>query len=109
MIMMMSIDEVKGHPEQWADTSYLRSDNKIEYREKKPYGNRHVIFENGSLWGDVHYDKYNATDIPVGTVNHFSNYVEEKTSIPKGLVALATVGLSLYVGYKAIKWAQKNI
>ncbi|MCV0392761.1 MAG: hypothetical protein K5790_05635 [Nitrosopumilus sp.] len=106
---MISIDEVRSHPEQWINTTALRSDDKIEYREKKEFGNRHVVFENGAFWGDIHYDQFNATDFPVGTVKHFSNYVEEKTGIPQGLVTLATIGVSLYAGYKAIKWADKNL
>ena len=106
---MISIDEVSSHPEQWVDTSYLRSDDKIEYREKKKYGDRHAVFDNGAYWGEVHYDQYNATDVPVGTVNHFSNYVEEKTGLPQGLVTLATVGLGLYAGYKALTWAENNL
>ena len=107
--MMISIDEVRSHPEQWTNTSYVRSDDKIEYRERKEYGNRHVVFDNGAFLGNIHSDQHNATDVPVGTVKHFSNYIEEKTGIPQGLVTLATVGLSLYVGYKAVKWAQKNL
>lgn len=105
---MISLDEVRSHPEQWTNTSYLRSDGKTEYREKKEFGNHHVVFDNGAYWGEVHYDKHNATDVPIGTVKHFSNYVEEKTGIPHGLVTLATIGLSLYVGYKAVKWAKNN-
>lgn len=106
---MISLDEVRSHPKQWVNTSYVRSDDKIEYREKKEYGDRHAVFDKGAFWGNIHYDQDNATDVPVGTVKHFSKYVEEKTGIPKGLVALATVGLSLYAGYKVVKWAQKNI
>lgn len=106
---MISRDEVRSHSEQWVNTTALRSDGKIEYREKKEFGNRHVVFEKDAFWGNVHYDQYNATDIPVGTVKHFSNYVEEKTGIPQGLVTLAIIGVSLYGGYRAIKWASKNL
>jgi len=106
---MISLDEVKSHPEQWANTSFVRSDDKTEYREKKKFGNRHVVFEKDALFGDDHYDQHNATDIPFGTVNHFSNYVEEKTGIPQELVRLVTIGVSLYAGYKAVKWADKNL
>jgi len=106
---MISIDEVRSHPEQWVDTSYLCSDDKIEYREKKEFGDRHAVFDNGASWGDIHYDKYNATDVPVGTVKHFSNYVEEKTGIPQGLVTLATIAVGLYAGYKTVKWANNNL
>jgi hypothetical protein len=94
--------------ERWTDTSYLRNDGKEEFREKAKYGNRHAVFVKGALLGEIHYDKYNATDIPVGTINHASNYVEEKTSIPKGLVALGIVlGLG-YIGYKTIKHFSKS-
>jgi len=107
--MMISIDEVRSHPEQWADTSYLRFDGKTEYREEKKFGNRHVVFDNGGFWGNIHYDQHNATDIPVGTTKHFSNYVEEKTGIPQGLVTLGVIAVGLFAGYKAIKWAEKNV
>lgn len=108
MLMMISLDEVRSNPKQWINTSGLRLDGKTEYRERKEYGNRHAVFDNGAYWGEVHYDKHNATDIPVGTTKHFSNYVEEKTGIPQGLVTLATIGISLYAGYKVVKWTQKN-
>lgn len=37
--------------ERWIYTSYLRSDGKEEFREKKEFGNRHAVFEKGSEWG----------------------------------------------------------
>ncbi len=95
--------------EQWVDTSYLRNDGKEEFRERTKYGNRHAIFEKGSQIGYIHIDKFNATDIPVGTINHASNYVEEKTCIPRGLVTLGIIALGLFVGYKTYRWAEKNI
>ena len=95
--------------EKWIDTSYLRTDDKEEFRERAKYGNRHAVFEKGSQVGYAHIDKFNATDIPIGTINHTSNYVEEKTGIPQGLVALGVVALGLFAGYKAIKWAEKNL
>lgn len=95
--------------ERWADTSYLRTDGKEEFRERVNYGNRHAVFEKGSQIGYVHIDKFNATDIPLGTINHASNYVEEKTGIPQGLVTLGGIALGLFAGYKTIKWAKKNL
>lgn len=95
--------------QQWADTSYLRTDGKEEFRERKEFGNRHVVFENGSIWGEVHYDQYNATNFPKGTVEHASNYVEEKTGIPQGLVTLGIVLAGAYVTYKAIKFISKKL
>ena len=106
---MVSIDEVRSHPEQWVDTSYLRLDGKLEYRERKEFGNRHVVFENDMYCGDEHIDKFNATDFPLGTINHATNYVEEKTGIPKDLVALGCIALGLFVGCKTGKWAYKNL
>lgn len=106
---MISVDEVRSHPEQWVDTSYLRSDGKTEYREKKEYGNRHAVFDIGAFWGSIHIDQHNATDIPVGTTKHLSNYVEEKTGIPQGLVTLGVIAVGLFAGYKAIKWADENL
>jgi len=102
-------NDIEGHPERWMNTSGVRSDNKEEYRERKEFGNRHVIFENGSLFGEVHYDKYNATDFPVGTVKHFSNYTEEKTGIPARLVTLGIIAVTAFLGYKAIKYISKEI
>ena len=102
-------NNVEGHPERWMNTSDVRSDSKEEYRERKQFGNRHVIFEKGVLFGEVHHDKYNATDFPVGTVQHVSNYTEEKTGIPAGLVTLGIVVVSAFLGYKAIKYVAKKI
>ena len=101
--------DIEVYPERWINTSDVRSDNKEEYRERKEFGNRHVIFEKGSLFGEVHYDKYNATDFPVGTVQHVSNYTEEKTGIPAVLVTLGIVAVSAFLGYKAIKYVAKKI
>ena len=106
---MITRQEVKEHPERWMKTSWLRLDGKEEYRERKEFGNRHVIFERGTLFGEIHYDKYNATDFPVGTVQHTSNYTEEKTGIPAGLVTLGIIAVSAFLGYKAIKYVSKKI
>ncbi len=94
---------------QWKDTSYFRTDGKEEFRELEQYGNRHAIFEKDSQIGYVHIDKFNATDFSSGTINHASNYVEEETGIPKGLVTLGGIALGLFAGYKAVKWAEKNL
>ena len=61
------------------------------------------------MWGETHYDKYNATNFPQGTLNHTANYVEEKTGIPQGLAALGMVLGLAYVGYKAAKYLSKNL
>ena len=95
--------------ERWIDTSYIRTDGKEEFREKKEFGNRHAVFEKGALLGTVDYDKYNATDVPVGTIKHAAKYTEEKTGIPEGLATLGIVlGLG-YIGYKTVKYLAKNL
>src|SRR5437660_2484674 len=95
--------------ERWINTSDLRTDDKEEFREKTKFGNRHAIFEKGALWGEVHYDKYNATDFPVGAVNHFAKYTEEKTGIPKGFVILVVVIVAVVIGIHVIKYLAKNV
>lgn len=88
---------------RWINTTYLRTDGKEEFRERKEFGNRHAVFMKGSEWGELHHDEYNATDFPIGTVNHTAKYVEEKTGIPQ---ELATAGIIIgagYIGYKILK------
>lgn len=106
---IISRKNVEGHSVRWMNTSGIRSDNKEEYRERKEFGNRHVIFENRALYGAIHHDKYNATDFPVGTVQHVSKYTEEKTGIPAGLVTLGIVAVTAFLGYKTIKYISKKI
>lgn len=102
--MKISIYEILSQPDRWENTSNYRLDGKIEYREKKEYGNRHAVFDSiYSEWGEVHIDEFNATNFPIGTVRHVSKYVEEKTGIPEWLISIATGALAIYVGYKALK------
>lgn len=95
--------------ERWTDTSYLRTDGKEEFREKKQFGNRHAVFDKGSQWGEVHYDKYNAIDVPSGTVNHFAKYTEEKIGIPQELVVLLIIVVGLAVVVQILRYLAKNI
>ena len=104
--MNTTIADIMAERQQWYNTSFLRTDGKIEYREKAEFGNRHAVFENGSYVGDMHTDRFNATDVPVGMVRHAGNYVEEKTGIPEPLATLGIVLVGIgvaYVGYKAIR------
>lgn len=92
------ISEIRNQPEKWIITRNWFG--KTEYRELEKFGNRHVIFENGSEWGTVHYDQHNATSFPVGTVNHLAKWGNEKTGLPEeALSILVWVGL-LYAGKK---------
>jgi hypothetical protein len=67
------------------------------------------VFAKGALLGEIHYDEHNATDFPVGTINHASKYVEEKTGIPKGLVVLGIVLVGAFVTVKALSYISKKI
>lgn len=100
----MIIHRYEMTSERWINTSYLRSDNKEEFREKKEFGNRHAVFDRGSEWGEVHHDEHNATDFPIGTINHAAKYTEEKTGIPQGLAAVGITAAGLYAGYKLLKY-----
>ena len=71
---------------RWVETTILRNDGLEEFREKPQYGNRHAVFEQGSDWGEIHYDKHNALDFPIGTTNHLAKYIEEKTGIAENRV-----------------------
>ena len=108
-IVYISIDEIYANRDRWVDTSFVRTDGKTEYREKTEFGNRHAVFELGATVGVVHIDLHNATDVPVGTIKHFTNYVEEKTGIPQsGLDLLIALGV-LYGVYRLAKWGSKNL
>jgi len=90
--------------ERWTDTSIVRLDNKLEFREKPQYGNRHAVFNKGSEWGEVHIDEHNALEFPNGTADHLAKYTEEKTSLPKEIAKVGIVLGGLFVGYKVLKF-----
>lgn len=105
--MNMTMADIMAERQRWYDTSFLRADGRVEYREKKEFGSRHAVFDSGSCVGDMHVDRFNATDVPVGTVRHAGNYVEEKTGIPEplasiGMVLAGIAGIA-YIGYRALK------
>ena len=99
---LIHISEI--HPQNWIDTSLVRSDGKLEFREKPQFGSRHAIFYKGSDWGEVHNDEYNALDFPNGTLDHLAKYTEEKTSLPKEAIKIGIIFGSLYAGYKILKF-----
>ena len=96
-------------PERWTQTSIVRTDGKREFREKPEFGNRHVIFDVGSDWGQVHVDEYNALDFPIGTVNHLSKYTEEKTGLPEMITKGAIAFGVLFIAIKALQSLDDNI
>jgi hypothetical protein len=73
--------EIMKQPERWV--RYINGEGKEVFREKKQFGNRHAIFEINSEIGIIHNDLYNATDVPVGTVNHIAKWSNEKFGLMK--------------------------
>ena len=107
--MIVSRSDIEADRYRWHDTSFLRADGKTEYRERAGYGNLHAVFEKGSFIGDMHVDRFNATDFPMGTIRHASNYIEEKTGIPEPLLTGATILVGAYAAYKAAQWVDENL
>lgn len=107
--MQITRADIEASRSRWYDTSILRPDGNVEYREKKEFGSRHAVFESRSFVGDVHTDRFNATDAPLGTIRHVSNYVEEKTGIPEPLTTLAIILGGAYLGYKSANWIRDNL
>ena len=69
------------------------------YREIKKYGNRHAKFLDNE-WLDVHWDEYNATSFPKGTIDHLAHWTNEKTGINENLLRLIGWGALVYAGIK---------
>ncbi|MGI0016260.1 MAG: hypothetical protein ACREBU_22800 [Nitrososphaera sp.] len=88
---------------RWINTSGLPPDGKEHYRELRQYGNRHAILEPGAECGTVHFDQYNATDFPSGTLNHLAKFANEKTGIPEGAAKLGLTLLALYGIYRLMR------
>lgn len=86
----------------------LRFDGKEGFREVEPYGNRHAVFEQGAEWGEVHYDQYNATTFPHGTVNHLAKWGNEQTGVSEGFLRLLGWGALFYGAYKLGKYIDDN-
>lgn len=107
--MKITRTDIETNRGRWYDTSIFSTSGNVEYREKKEFGNRHAVFEDRAFVGDVHVDKFNATDAPIGTIRHVSNYIEEKTGIPEPLTTLAIICGGVYLGYKSAKWANDNL
>lgn len=97
---MIHVSEILNEYEKWIMTH--NSLEKIEYRELEKFGNRHAVFSDGSEWGAVHYDEFNATSFPIGTINHLAKWENEQTGLPEEVLRLVGwVGL-LYAGKKVL-------
>ncbi|MEO9306699.1 MAG: hypothetical protein ABI342_00125 [Nitrososphaera sp.] len=86
----------------------LRFDGKEGFREVEKYGNRHAVFEQGAEWGEVHYDQYNATTFPPGTVNHLAKWGHEQTGINERLLRWVGWGALFYGAYRLGKYLDDN-
>jgi len=93
----------------WIDTSFIRLDEKEEFRERPQFGNRHAIFSKNSNWGSVHVDNHNAIDFPTGTLDHLSTYTEEKTGIPEQIAKAGIIIAAVIIGAAAIKYVGGKI
>jgi hypothetical protein len=88
---------------RWINSTGLPPDGRQHFRERAQYGNRHAVFEPGADWGIVHLDEHNATDFPVGTLNHAAKYANEKTGVSEPLAKVLIAGAALYLGYRGLK------
>lgn len=99
----MWINRFEIRPDRWTDTTGFPPDGKEHFRELKRYGNRHAVFERGSIWGMVHQDLYNALDFPVGTLNHLAKYTHEKTGISESVAKIGITALAVYGAFRLFK------
>ena len=93
--MRIHISEIQSQPERWINIG-------DGYRETEQYGNRHAKFID-SQWLEVHWDQYNATSFPDGTINHLAHWGNEQTGIDEGILRLAGWGALLYAGIKILQ------
>ena len=92
---MIHISEIQSEPYRWMQT--LNG-----YREIEKYGNRHAKFIDNE-WLDVHWDEYNATSFPTGTVNHLAKWGNEKTGIDEDVLRVVGWGVLIAVGIKLLQ------
>jgi len=91
---MLHISEIQSEPYRWIQTG-------DGYREREQYGNRHVKFVDNE-WLEVHWDQYNATSFPKGTIDHLAHWGNEKTGINENLLRLTGWGALAYAGIKLL-------
>jgi len=89
---MIHISEIQSEPYRWMQTW-------DGYREIEKYGNRHAKLIDNE-WLDVHWDEYNATSFPEGTIDHLAHWTNEKTWINENLLRLIGWGALAYAGIK---------
>jgi len=106
---MTNIHRSEINSEVWIDTSLFAADGREHFREKKQFGNRHAVFDKGSDRGTVHYDQYNATDFPTGTVNHLANFMSQRTGANEDLGRIAIWLAGGYLAYRAIRCLAESI
>jgi len=92
---MIHKSEIQSEPYRWIQTL-------DGYREIKKYGNRHAKFIDNE-WLDVHWDEYNATSFPKGTIDHLAHWTNEKTGVNENLLRLVGWGVLAYAGIKLLQ------
>jgi hypothetical protein len=91
--------------EMTSENGFIETHNRWgrrEYRQKKSFGNWHVIFVNSEK-GVGHWDKYNATGSLEDKFNHLSMWVSEQLGISETMGKLIVVGISGLAASKVLK------
>lgn len=92
---LIHITQITSEPEHWIRTIG-------GYREIEKFGNRHAKFVD-SEWLDVHWDEYNATSFPTGTVNHLAKWGNEEMGINEDILRVVGWGALVVLGIKLIQ------
>jgi len=95
LFVMIYISEIQREPHRWIPTWN-------GYREIEKYGNRHAKFIDNE-WLDDHWDEFNATSFPKGTIEHLAHWGNEKTGVNENLLRLVGWGTLAYVGLKFLQ------
>ena len=92
---LIHISEIKSEDHRWIHTW-------DGYRELAKYGNRHAKFVD-SEWLQIHIDQHNATNFPIGTINHLAKWGNEKTAINEDILRILGWGALAVIGIKVLQ------
>lgn len=89
----------------WINVSTISLHGMDEYRELPSCadGLKHAKFERGSNVGTWHYDKYNAVNFPLGSIDHFGDFLSIHTHINESLIFIGIWGVIFFGGYYIIR------
>lgn len=99
---LITIQQVQNN--QWVNVSQFSNFGWQDYRQLPQYGNGHAVFRQGSDIGEVHYNIYNATDFPLGTIAHLAQYFSEHTSLMQQIWVFLIVAFSFFILYLVAKF-----